>query len=75
MSSRRCKAGCLVYAVEVDNKRPRSYQVLDLVGYPESEMEGDEVEWSLLFPDETITTAHDLFDSALLLIERSEPLK
>ena len=25
----------LVYVVEVDNKRPRSYQVLDLVGYPE----------------------------------------
>ncbi|MDG1357122.1 MAG: hypothetical protein P8P36_02905 [Akkermansiaceae bacterium] len=67
----------LVYVVEVDNKNPRSYQVLDLVGYPESEMDEEEgeLEWSLLYTDETITTAHDLFDSALLHIERSEPLK
>ena len=67
----------LVYVVEVDNKRPRSYQVLDLVGYPESEMDEEEgeIEWSLLYADGTITTAHDLFDSALLLIERTEPLK
>ena len=67
----------LVYVVEVDNKRPRSYQVLDLVGYPKSEMDEEEgeIEWSLLYADGTITTAHDLFDSALLLIERTEPLK
>ena len=67
----------LVYVVEVDNKHPRSYQVLDLVGYPESEMDEEEgeIEWSLLYADGTITTAHDLFDSALLLIERTEPLK
>ena len=67
----------LVYVVEVDNKRPRSYQVLDLVGYPESEIDEEEgeLEWSLLYADGTITTAHDLFDSALLLIERTEPLK
>ncbi|MGB2092363.1 MAG: hypothetical protein ACPH2J_10770 [Akkermansiaceae bacterium] len=63
----------LVYAVEVDNKRPRSYQVMDLVGYPQSEIEDGEVTWSLLYTDATITTAHDLFDSALLHIERSEP--
>ena len=67
----------LVYVVEVDNKRPRSYQVLDLVGYPESEIDEEEgeLEWSLLYADGTITTAHDLFDSALLLIERSESLE
>ena len=67
----------LVYVVEVDNKHPRSYQVLDLVGYPKSEMDEEEgeIEWSLLYADGTITTAHDLFDSALLLIERSDPIK
>jgi hypothetical protein len=67
----------LVYVVEVDNKHPRSYQVLDLVGYPKSEMDEEEgeLEWSLLYADGTITTAHDLFDSALLLIERSESLE
>jgi hypothetical protein len=62
----------LVYSVEVDNKNPRSYQLLELVGYPKSEIEDDETIWSLFYPDETITTAHDLFDSALLKIERSE---
>ena len=53
-------------SVEVDNKDPRSYQVLDIVGYPKSEIEDDETIWSLFYADETITTAHDLFDSALL---------
>ena len=63
----------LVYAVEVDNRNPRSYQVLDLVGYPEAEKGEETLEWSLRYVDETITTAHDLYDSAMLLIERSDP--
>lgn len=61
----------LVYSVEVDNKNPRSYQLLDLVGYPQSEVEDGELVWSLLYADATITSAHDLFDSGLLKIERS----
>jgi hypothetical protein len=64
----------LIYAVQVDNRRPQTYQVLDLVGYPEStQNEEGESEWSLRYVDDTITTAHGLFDSAMLLIERSEP--
>lgn len=64
----------LIYAVLVDNMIPQTYQVLDLVGFPESTQDtAGEIEWSLRYVDETITTAHDLFDSAMLLIERSEP--
>lgn len=65
----------LIYAVEVDNKTPRSYQVLDLVGYPLAEEEDGELKWSLRYVDQTITTAHELYDSAMLLIERSTPTK
>ena len=64
----------LVYCVEVDNKNnPQTYQVLDLVGFPTSEDEQGELKWSLRYVDESITTAHDLFDSAMLLIERTTP--
>ena len=63
----------LVYSVEIDNNDPPSYQVLEVVGYPKTEVEEDETKWALFFVDEKITTAHDLFDSALLLIERSNP--
>jgi len=62
----------LVYSVEVDNKDPRTFQVLEIVGYPKAE-EGDdgETQWSLYFVDETVTTARKLLDSALLRIARS----
>ncbi len=60
----------LVYSVEVDNRAPRAYQVLQIVGYPKSEQVDGETEWALYFADQTITTAHDLFDSALLQIDR-----
>ena len=63
----------LVYVVEIDNKNPRTYQVLDLVGYPHAVQEDGEVKWSLRYADKTITTAHELYDSAMLLIERSKP--
>jgi len=61
----------LVYSVEVDNRDPRTYQVLEIVGYPQSEVEDGETKWSLHFADETLTTARDLLDSALLRIDRS----
>ena len=61
----------LVYSVEIDNRDPRAFQVLDIVGYPKSEIEDGETTWSLHYADETLTTARDLLDSALLSINRS----
>lgn len=61
----------LVYSVEVDNRDPRAFQVLEIVGYPRAEQdENGQTTWSLYFVDETITTARDLLDSALLRIDR-----
>lgn len=59
----------LVYAVEIDNSLPRTYQLLELRGYPkrESDTEGKE-EWSLYYVDESL----NLIDSALLTIERAK---
>lgn len=63
----------LVYAVEVDNLDPRTFQVLEIVGYPKAEQgEDGQAVWSLYFVDETITTARDLLDSALLRIVREK---
>jgi hypothetical protein len=63
----------LVYSVEVDNRDPRTFQVLEIVGYPKSEPEDGETKWSLHYADETLTTARELLDSALLRIARSKP--
>jgi hypothetical protein len=60
----------LVYSVEVDNRAPRTFQVLEIVGYPKAEQEDGETVWSLYFVDETFTTARVLLDSALLRIAR-----
>lgn len=63
----------LVYSVEVDNQDPRTFQVLEIVGYPKAEQDEDgETAWSLYYVDETITTARDLLDSALLRIAREK---
>ena len=62
----------LVYSVEVDNRDPRTFQVLEIVGYPKDEEgEDGETSWSLYYADETLTTARDLLDSALLRISRT----
>ena len=61
----------LVYSVEIDNLYPTVYQVLELVGYPKREDEDDKEAWSLYYADESITTAHELIDSALLTIDRT----
>ncbi len=62
----------LVYLVEIRNSDPRSFQLLDLHGYPRrGDDTGDgEPAWDLYFIDESFTTALDLIDSALLTIER-----
>lgn len=60
----------LVYEVEVNNYAPRTFQLLELIGFPEAEEIDQKVEWSLRYPDERIESAFDLVDSALLHIER-----
>ena len=63
----------LVYSVEVDNADPRTFQLLDLVGYPkreEDDSSGKEV-WTLYFVDERIDSALGLIDSTLLTIDRN----
>ena len=62
----------LVYAVDIDNAEPRTFQLLDLVGYPqreENDDEGNEV-WELYFVDGGFETTLGLIDSSLLTIER-----
>jgi hypothetical protein len=62
----------LVYQVEIDNFDPRTFQLLDLVGYPVKEKNSEgEIEWPLYFADEQFDSALDLIDSALLTIERN----
>ena len=62
----------LVYGVDIDNADPRTFQLLDLVGYPKREGDDDEGKevWALYYIDETFDSALDLIDSALLTIER-----
>ncbi|MCH7226720.1 DUF4405 domain-containing protein [Haloferula sp. A504] len=63
----------LVYAVEIDELLPLTFQTLDLVGYPKREDEDGKEAWSLYYVDDTFGSALDLIDSALLKIERGEP--
>lgn len=60
----------LVYSVEIDNLRPVTFQILDLVGYPKREDEEGKEAWSLYFVDEGFGSALQLVDSALLRIGR-----
>ena len=62
----------LVYQVEVDNYDPRTFQLLELVGYPvkEKNEEGEE-EWAIYYVDERFGSAMSLINSALLTIDRS----
>jgi len=62
----------LVYDITIDNTRPRTFQLLELRGYPQR---GDDTGqgkpgWDLYYIDATFTTALDLVDSALLTIKR-----
>lgn len=60
----------LVYAVEIDNLDSRTFQLLELVGYPVRVNQDGVEAWELFFVDESVTTALDLVDSALLKIRR-----
>ena len=61
----------LVYAVEIDNLLPQTFQLLEIVGYPKREDDEDGKEaWPLYYVDDSFGSALDLIDSALLTIER-----
>lgn len=61
----------LVYQVEIDNFDPRTFQLLEIVGFPvREEGEGGKIEWPLFYVDDRFESALDLIDSALLTIER-----
>jgi len=64
----------LVHAVQIDNRLPRSFQLLELRGYPkrDDDEQPGKVTWSLYYIDQTFTSALDLIDSALLTIKRSK---
>jgi hypothetical protein len=64
------KQASLVYSVEIDNSLPRTYQLLDLRGYPKREDKDDKEAWALYYVDESFGSALDLIDSALLAIDR-----
>lgn len=60
----------IIYKVEIDNKYPKAFQVLDLVGY--SKFDPEEKTWDAYYPDETLTTCLKLINSALLTIDRTQ---
>jgi hypothetical protein len=63
----------LVYAVDIDNNLPQTFQLLELRGYPEREDEVDGKEtWALYYVDGSFDSALELIDSALLTIERAK---
>lgn len=62
----------LVYSVEIDNSTPKTFQLLELVGFPKQEAndaDGKEV-WALYYIDDQFDSALDLVDSGLLTIDR-----
>jgi hypothetical protein len=65
----------LVYAVEIDNSLPKTFQLLELRGYPKREESGanEKEKWGLYYVDDSFGSALDLIDSALLTIERKSP--
>lgn len=60
----------LIYAVEIDNLHPRSFQLLDLMGYPKREENDAEEKWAVYFVDDGVGSALQLIDSGLLEIDR-----
>ncbi|WAC21822.1 hypothetical protein OVA24_10540 [Luteolibacter sp. SL250] len=65
----------LVYSVEIDNSLPRTFQLLELRGYPkreEDDKDGKE-KWGLYYVDDSFTSALDLIDSVLLTLQRTAP--
>jgi len=68
------KQASLVYSVEIDNSLPRTFQLLDLRGYPKREDDDEDGKetWGLYYVDGNFTTALELIDSALLALERAK---
>lgn len=66
------KQPSLVHAVDIDNSLPRTFQLLELRGYPKREPddEGGKETWDLYYVDDSFSTALDLIDSALLTLQR-----
>lgn len=64
----------LVYTVEIDNSLPRTFQLLDLRGFPKRGEDDDagKESWNLYYVDESFDSAIELIDSALLTIERAK---
>ncbi len=60
----------LIYSVEIDNSRPQTFQLLELVGYPKREDEDGKEAWALYYVDDQFGSALHLIDSSLLTIER-----
>lgn len=65
----------LVYSVEIDNSLPRTFQLLELRGYPkrEEDDENGKEKWGLYYVDDSFTSALDLIDSVLLTLQREAP--
>jgi len=60
----------LVYSVQIDNRRPATFQLLRIAGSPRAETIDGEEKWSIYYLDESLGSALKLIDSALLTIER-----
>jgi len=61
----------LVHAVEIDNRLPQTFQLLELRGYPKrGDDENGREAWALYYVDDGFGSALELIDSALLTIER-----
>jgi hypothetical protein len=58
----------ILYRVEIDNAYPSYFQVLNILGYTQYDVNADS--WDAYFPDGRLSTASGLIDSALLTIER-----
>jgi hypothetical protein len=67
----------LVYSIEIDNALPRTFQLLELRGYPKrgDDDKAGKQTWSLYYVDDSLGSALELIDSALLTIERAEQPK
>jgi hypothetical protein len=60
----------LVHAVEIDNRLPRHFQLLELRGYPKREDQDGREAWDLYYVDSSFSSALELVDSALLTLMR-----
>lgn len=63
----------LIYSVEIDNLRPKSFQLLMIEGSPKRDDDDTEEKWTVYYVDEEFGSALKLIDSALLTIERGKP--